>query len=362
MKILITVQTYYPKKDGVQMVTQYIAEGLNKIGHQVTIITSNFSNLPIEETHNNILIKRVKLNTKYGLYFGNKNEYINIVKKECKNNDVMINVCTQNAFTDILLKELKNISCKKILYMHGMYDFRWHKYNFSTFKNLINKIWKDIRWFFYYKNNAYNFKEYDKVIQLNKLCLGYEFFVKHYNIYPEIVENAADDRFFIKENKEIAEKNKRAICVSNYFSDKNQEFILKAFYKSNAKDIELVFIGSSETKYLNKLKIINDKLSKKYGARKVKFLVNVSRAETIDLIKKSYIYLFSSKHEVFPVSIIEAMSSGIPYISTDVGCLRALPGGYIIKNTEEMAYMIDLLFFDAKIKLEVLVENMLIII
>ena len=41
MKILITVSTYYPKNDGVQNVTQYLAEGLCKLGNDVTVITSN---------------------------------------------------------------------------------------------------------------------------------------------------------------------------------------------------------------------------------------------------------------------------------------------------------------------------------
>ena len=40
MKFLITVATYYPLADGVQMVTQYTAEELVRLGHEVTIITS----------------------------------------------------------------------------------------------------------------------------------------------------------------------------------------------------------------------------------------------------------------------------------------------------------------------------------
>ena len=39
MKIVFTVHTYYPNKDGVQYVTQYLAEGLAKLGHDITVIT-----------------------------------------------------------------------------------------------------------------------------------------------------------------------------------------------------------------------------------------------------------------------------------------------------------------------------------
>mgnify|MGYP000823722775 CR=1 FL=1 len=39
MKLLFTVNTYIPKRDGVQFVTKYLAEGLVKKGHSVDLIT-----------------------------------------------------------------------------------------------------------------------------------------------------------------------------------------------------------------------------------------------------------------------------------------------------------------------------------
>lgn len=43
MKIGISVVTYYPEKNGVQFVTQSLAEGLVKTGQDVTVITKLFS-------------------------------------------------------------------------------------------------------------------------------------------------------------------------------------------------------------------------------------------------------------------------------------------------------------------------------
>ena len=39
MKIVFTTHTYWPRKDGVQYVTQYLAEGLAKDGHEVIVFT-----------------------------------------------------------------------------------------------------------------------------------------------------------------------------------------------------------------------------------------------------------------------------------------------------------------------------------
>ena len=343
MRILFTVETYYPKKDGVQMVTQYLAEGLASKGHEVIVYTSDVGINNNDEIYNGVKIKRFNLKTKYGLYIGECKKYIDEVIKESKKVDAMINVCTQTAFTDLLLSQLNHISCKKILYLHGMYDFKWHLYNFSSFRDIINKLWKNLRWLPLYLNKKH-FVQYDKVIQLHPLCIGYDFFRKKYNIIPIVMENAADPKFF-KNNKLIKtnDKSEYAICVSNYLPGKNQKMILKAFYKANCKDLDLILIGSQKNKYYNKLIKSMHKLEKKYGKKNVKILFNQNRENTIAMIKSASIYLFSSKHEVYPVSIVEAMASGIPYISTDVGCIRALPGGIVIKNIDEMINALDYL-------------------
>ena len=42
MKICISVVTYFPEQNGVQFVTQNLAEGLVKNGHEVTVLTRSF--------------------------------------------------------------------------------------------------------------------------------------------------------------------------------------------------------------------------------------------------------------------------------------------------------------------------------
>ena len=39
MKIVFAVHTYYPERNGVQAVTQYLAEGLARRQHDVLVIT-----------------------------------------------------------------------------------------------------------------------------------------------------------------------------------------------------------------------------------------------------------------------------------------------------------------------------------
>ena len=146
MRILVTVNTYYPMLDGVQAVTDYLTTGLAQRGHQITVVTPMSPGLPTKEIYKDITIIRVNVYTKYALYHGNRDDYRNLIIKLSKKNDVMINVCTQNALTDLLFPVLNQISCKKVLHIHGINDFKWRKSDFMDWKHFAYKIWKNFQW------------------------------------------------------------------------------------------------------------------------------------------------------------------------------------------------------------------------
>lgn len=340
MKIVFTVSTFYPRKDGVQAVTEYLAKGLAQKGHEVTIVTSCVSGYQNAEDFLGMHIIRVPVRTKYGIHLGNKKAYCQLILKLTANADVLINVCTQTAFTDFLYSVLPQIKCKKILHMHGMYDFHWQKTDFSSFKIFAYKVWRHVRWGWLYFVNKQKFKHYDHVLQLHRFDDAYVFFKKQYGIDSVILENAANEQFYCPNTRT---KQPYAICVSNYIPRKNQEMLLEAFYKSKAgHDIKLILIGSSKTAYYKYLQRCNQELQQKYGARDVQLLTDVSREKTVEYVRNASVYLMSSTWEAFSISIIESMAAGTPFISTDVGVARYLPGGVIVNTSEEMAYWLDL--------------------
>lgn len=347
MKILFTVSTYYPKKDGVQNVTQYLAEFLVKNGHKVKIITTNINEKINEEIYNGVEIKRIKLYTKYGFYIGNRKEYVKLIDTECDKCDVMINVCTQNAFTDLILKRIKKYKCKKILYLHGMFDFKFHVVDFSSIKSLVNKFWKEIRWFFYYCTNGKNFKQYDHIIQLHEKDYGNLFFKKYYNINSIIIENAASNDFFRKNTIEGFKKpfEKYLINVSNYDDRKNQKLAIEKFLKSDIDpNVGCIFIGSRKNSYYNHLIKYEKRLRKKMNLSKnekpIKLLYNIDRKYISSYVSNAYLYLMTSKWEAFPISIVETMAAGVPYICTDIGIVKYFIGGIVCKKND-ISYWIE---------------------
>lgn len=339
MKFLFTVGTFYPRMDGVQAVTEYLTKGLVQKGHEVIVVTSSVENAPKEEIYQGIRIIRVDVYTKYALYHGDKKKYQEFIIELANDCDAMVNVCTQNALTDYLYPVLDKIKCLKVLHMHGIYEFKWHKSDFSSIKMFAYKVWRDIRWKWLYSSR--NFTKYDEVLQLHRFDNGYKYFLKRYHRKSVILENAAEELFGVNNDRNNA--SKYAICVANYNDRKNQEFVLEAYYKSCSKDLGLIFIGSRETDYLQYLININSNFEKKYGKRNVKFLTNIPRNEVVDYVRNAYLYLLGSTWEAFSISLIESMAAGVPFVSSDVGIAKYLPGGVVVNNIEEMVYWIDTL-------------------
>ena len=127
--------------------------------------------------------------------------------------------------------------------------------------------------------------------------------------------------------------------------------LLQAFYRSNLpENAKLILIGSTKNSYYSKLINLKQQLDCQYGTRNVELLTGVPRSDIYKYTKEAKIYLLGSRAEMFPISIIEAMASGIPFISTDVGCVKYLPGGVVVDKIDEMSYWLELLWNNEKVR------------
>ena len=268
------------------------------------------------------------------LFLGDKKEYLNLLLQISNDMDVMVFVSAESAVTAYALNALEHISCQKVLYLHGMHEFAWKKKDFNSLKDFILKILRNIRWHIYYEKQRKKIGKFDKIIHLHEKDASYNFFEKRYPKKNFILENFAEDVFFL-ESKSKKKDSDYYIYIANYQYGKNQILLLKAFYLMK-KDFKLIFIGSEKTEYYYRLLKLKIKLDKKYGInKKVVFLNNISRVELSKYLNESYAYIMTSRSEHFPISIIEAMSTGIPVISTDVGIVRYLPGCILVKDNPE---------------------------
>lgn len=325
MNFLITVHTYYPRKDGVQFVTQYLAEGLASRGHSVTVLTSDADLFGEEECINGVSIRRFCIRTKAGIYFGDRLKYRSWVLDNIERFDILINSCTQSATTDWLFPIFAKLNVPKILHLHSIYKIGFSRDDFKTVRDIASKTWLNLRWGYYYAKNAQCFKSYNRVLQLHEHDYANDFFRKKYGIESIVFENAAQNELF----EMTAELEKPyALMVANYSDRKNQAAAVDLFAKAELAGWRLVLVGSEENSYYDSLASKVKELKASAPDLDIRLLKKVSREETLELIRGASISLLTSKWEGFPIFIVESMASGVPYISTEVGIVQYLPGGF----------------------------------
>lgn len=354
MKIMILVATYYPLQDGVQMVTQYIAEGLAK-NNEVLVLTSLRKGMDRVSVHNGVKIERI---------IAQRNPYTLCMKGEKSvfrkkifefNPDILMVVGIQTWTFDWLKRKLKKFPGKKVLYTHGCslpdhYNIAKLVRSFRIRKQImadLMKIYAECFWKRYTETLPKYIMEYDKVIYLynkDKLYLR----MKPYTIEKEFfLGNAVDKTFFSRKAFLTADQETLSfINVSSYVENKNQELILRAYYEAAIPDSKLVLIGSQETEYYNYLVNLNEKLKQecKKDQIHVEIHCGISREKTMEIYKKANVYIVASNTEVMSISLCEAAAAGLSILSTDVGHASNVPGVCICSSKEEFIYQMRLLY------------------
>lgn len=342
MRFAISVASYFPQKDGVQFVTQTLAEQLVMRGHDVTVLTCMRDNLPTEQIHNGVRILRTDIQNYHFIHKGDKRAFQKLVLDIAEVVDYFVFVCMQSVSTDWVLDVLDRIKCEKILYMHGMHEFAWRKIDFQNIKSIVLKFLRDIRWFFLYFPNKKNIENFDKVIHLHEKDGSYFFFEKWYHTKNYVLENFAEDIFF---QSRVDKKQDTIFYHSNYHERKNQELLLKASYEM-VNSCEVIFVGSKRNEYYDYLLQLKRNLDLQYGIDKnITFLFNIERDEIASMLAKAKVFVMTSRWERYPITILEAMAAGTPVISTDVGIVKYIPEVEIVSyDSNNIAKAIDALF------------------
>lgn len=336
MKIVYTVATYYPQKNGVQNVTQKQAEALAECGHEVVVICGNKKNNPDEEKLNGVTILRVDAHNRFIFNMGDKNTFKLLIKRECEGADVLITVCMESFATNWILDELKEIKCKKILYLHGIANFEKLSLRSLGIGDFLYRMVKRIYWKIYYCFKLTELKGYDAIAHIHEHDASLDYFKKKGFDNNYVIYNFVGDEMFIDDDTSIEEnKGNYFLNVSNYSTRKNQKFLLESYYLSNTSN-GLVLIGSSDNKYYRSIVHLNSKLEKKYGRRNVEILHHITRKQTVRYIKNAFAIVMTSKLEQFPITLIEAMANKKPYITSRVGVVEYLQGGIIYDTRKDL--------------------------
>lgn len=156
-----------------------------------------------------------------------------------------------------------------------------------------------------FSKSSYNIavsKQFSKLLQ-NALNLPF-----HY------VPNIVDTKFFMPGVKES--QNFVFINVASLDYNKNHELLIKSFVSAfNAEDqVELRIIGHG-----NNYRLLDNKIRELKREHQIKLLGRLTRKQVKMQLSDANVFVLSSRHETFGVVLIEAISMGLPVISTKCG-------------------------------------------
>lgn len=136
------------------------------------------------------------------------------------------------------------------------------------------------------------------------------------------------------------------LCVANYSTRKDQAYAVRAFRKAAVEGSVLVFIGSEFNEHARRFQAADEASMTTPPVGRIIWLEKQSRESTVNAYAVCDCCVLSAYHEAQPISLLEAMREGKPWIARKAGCIATMEGGICVDTTESMASAIRLLADD----------------
>lgn len=323
MRIGIVSDYYSPSIGGTQNLAQSLCEGLMESGHEIEVITS----IDPERNHEEY---NYKINESSALNFTQSDFLLN------QNYDSLI------VLADLFSPTLSTINAgdtrNSILILNLDENvYNWiNQGRFTNLEQIIKKI-----------------KSYSHVVSFCKGAPINKFLEENkikYTFIPNFTRDVKKTEKPSMDIRSILKMGNKKIIFNhgNFETRKNQLYLVNQFASSNLrKEYNLVLLGSARTTsdefYLSEVKRLIRTLEL---SECVKIVKGTRKKEIIDLLlNSSDIYVLPSKAEGLPLVLLEAMSAGLPWISTPVGgvpeVLGSLRGGIVLPQVDFTAYDLE---------------------
>ena len=292
MKILFCIDTM--TKGGAERVIANLSNMFIKNGDRVSIVTllkrDSAYELDKKIIFDTLSIKEGKKNVFSKIYHTIKN--IKDMRKYIHNNnfDVVISFLPRASFYTALA--MFGLKCKLII----------------SERNDPNSIYKTNFEKFIYKK-IYSFAD-GFVFQTKD---AQKFFSKRIQDKSIVIPNPVNDAFYIE--KKVLKRKKHIINVGRLTEQKNQELLIYSFseFSEIYDDYKLYIYGEGPLR-----KKLEQQIKKLNLNDKVFLPGNVDNIQ--DKIFDASMFVFSSDYEGMPNALMEALTLGVPCVSTDCPC------------------------------------------
>ena len=140
---------------------------------------------------------------------------------------------------------------------------------------------------------------------------------KHFHVDALVVHNLVGEGFDYTPTSQRSTFN--FVTVGSLFHVKGYDILIDAFAKiaSVNNNFRLTIVGDG-----NQRPLLQQLITKHNLQSKVSLVGRKSRAEVADILLNSDVYVSSSRNENFSVSVLEALSIGLPVVATICGGIR----------------------------------------
>ena len=333
MKILHTVEYYFPSVGGAQEVVKQLSEHLVLLGHDITVATSKLRERK-QKTINGVNIEEFNIsgNAVRGYLGTDIEKYRNFLINS--KFDVIMNYAAQQWTADLMFEVIDKIKARKIFVpcgYSGLHD-RTYKDYFSKLPNILKKYDASV-----YLSPNYRDINYAKEQGIRNL---------------HVIPNGADEREFgsldpvgaskLRKKLGINPKDKLILSIGNHTGLKGHNETINLYLKAQIPDSSLLIVGGSSGQSgcyhsCHRRATISNFLSTLAHNGKKIIITNFSREDTILAYQAADLFLFLSHVECSPLVLFESAAAGLPFISREVGNTREIAkwtgGGIICEST-----------------------------
>lgn len=305
MRLVILNSEYPPIGGGAGNASAHIASQLVKMGHEITVITARFADLPHQETSTNLTVIRVPALRRKLDRSGPLEQILFILSasfwtlrlvRQLKPKVTLAFFGVPSGAVALFIKLVTKIPYVVSLRGGDVPGFR--PYDFGTYHKLIAPllriIWKQASAIVANSNG------------LRELALKFD---ARFEI--PVIPNGVDLELYKTDARSAA--TPRLFSVGRIVHQKGLDLAMHAL--AGLKELNWEWRIAGDGPQLAALKLLAQKLG---IADRVHFLGWQAREQLIEQYHWSNLFLFPSRHEGMPNAVLEAMASGLPVIASRI--------------------------------------------